>query len=325
MRCARCDWHHDPHDEISDVEQLAVHSLDSAHPLCIVCHRSLPPAEGEACDRCLTTARERLAGILLMFEELPTHLGHAKSPVYDSDRPSAADGAPLPGGDALVLLSPGSEGLSEDGLTTRDDDVSSVAFELGWWEQRWRKARRELLDDTPRSTSATVRSAGAYLEVHSRWACTSFDGFREFTDDLRRIHTSLESATGRSEHRLVAEAECFECGGELVREIRPRVDDGKPRRKGKAQEGVADDWTCQRCGRRYDEAHYLLALHQHLRNAPLPEWALPEHAAVKLGVNAKTIRTWAVRGHVRSQPGPDGRLRVSSSDVAERHEARQAS
>jgi hypothetical protein len=305
-RCRRCDWHANPEDETTEAEQLAQHSLDAAHPLCICCNGSLPPAEGMTCDRCLTTARQHLAGILLMFDELPSHMGHARSPLYDSDRPTASDGAPLPGGDALVLLGPGSEGLAEDGVTSREGDVSSVAFELGWWEQAWREDRGEAITGPPRSTSAVVRSAGSYLEVHSRWAATTFEGFDDFTADLRRIHSSLERATGRHDRRIIAEAECFDCGGDLIREMGDRGPDedrpvgldhlDRPFALGRAEEGYADTYTCAKCGRRYEWHAYLLALSQVLSEADLPEWSPVAMVAERFGLNPGRVWKWKQRG-----------------------------
>ncbi len=140
-RCARCDWQSD--GDTPPLDQLAEHALNSGHPLCPCCRWSLTDTDPQyGCERCLATAQAHLAGIALMYDELPTHLGHVRGQALGGQR-GGTDGPPLPGGDVLVLLGPGSQGLAEDGTTTRDADPTSVAFELGFWAKDWRETRGE--------------------------------------------------------------------------------------------------------------------------------------------------------------------------------------
>jgi hypothetical protein len=361
--CARCCWQPEVDVETAAREQLVEHAVVWSHPLCTVCHQSLPENEGMACDRCLQRTREHLAGVALMYDELPQHLSLIGSGGYDRGPRASSDGRPLPGGDVLVLLGKGSEGLDEDGLTTRDGDPMSVAYELGWWEQDWREFRDDPAPAAgPRSARAEVHSALRYLEIHSRWAATSHPGFDAFAADLRRLHARLEAATGRSARRLVAEAECFDCGGDLERKLREEdrarcghhLPDFPPDRAtplgirftleerrawydeqvelveqahGRCQQGgFEDQWTCSRCGRVYAWERYLLALQMHLRAHPAQGWSLPEHVGLTLGVSAKTVRTWANRGRVASACLiGDRRVRVWYPEVAEIVEQRRES
>jgi hypothetical protein len=331
--CRRCDFRTSPDTEQTPAEQMAEHALATSHHLCPVCSTSLDDTDPvHACERCLSKAREDLAGILLMFAELPDHLGHPRSPTYDTDRPSAADGHPLPGGDALVLLGPGSEGLSEDGHTSKDGDVSSVAFELGWWEKDWRETRDDPDPGPPLSTAATVRHAAGYLEVHARWAATSHPGFPEFADDLRRIHATLEQATGRSERRIVAEAGCMSCGGVLVREVRPRKSEAEPLRKGTEDEGYQSGYTCQNkgCGRVYHIPpepaegfnEYAWALKSHLEDHP-QEWAPSDFICKWHPVTPELLRQWKKRQQVATAVRYGVTL-YRVADVVARLEARTA-
>jgi len=237
--CARCDW------QPTDDATLADHALDAGHPLCVVCTRSLTTAEPNCCERCLTEAHTLLSGIVTMFDELPTHLGHLHGAVTG---PRSSDGRPLPGGNVLVMLSGGSEGLAEDGTTSREGDYPSVAFELGWWTLAWADDRGDeaLLGHTP---ARIVAKAAGYLERKMRWASLR-PGFDQFHADLARLHRSLEHATGRSQPRQIAECACFDCGGQLERLVTDR--------------GYADEWTCRRCGRQYEWQAYLLALRSRL-------------------------------------------------------------
>lgn len=295
MRCARCDWRPSTQDSDSPArQQLEEHSEASGHPLCGCCGRSLDVDEQGTCETprqgkdgaavtsCLQRTRDLLAGVVTMyFEDLPQQLGQLRGTAYDNDRPGAADGRPLPGGDALVLLGPGSEGLAEDGETSRDSDTSSVAFDLAFWERTWRDARNEPRGQSHRP-KVQVRQAASYLEVHARWAARNHPGFADYLDDLRLLHDRLERATGRHLRTVRAEAECFGCGADaLVREI--------------TDSGFDDRWTCRRCGEAYDWPRYLLAVSGRLQESDVPGWGLPEQVAYVLGVNPKTVRTWCNR------------------------------
>jgi hypothetical protein len=299
VKCARCDF------RTPDQDDAAAHALEAGHPLCPVCHHSLTDTDPAfACEKCLTRARTDLAGIMLMYDELPRHLGHPKVTVYDQS-PHGTDGPPLPGGDALVLLGPGSQGLSDDAETAIDGDPASVAFELDWWERDWREARGDAIDPVPMTTRAVVQHAAAYLEVHGRWAANNHPGFDVFAADLKRLHSLLERATARADVHEVAEAECMSCGGELVREVRPRKADDKPRRIGTEDEGYQRGFTCQQCGRVYqvpDEGfnEYAFALSAHLRNNP-QEWAPAEMLTEWFGVSPALLRQWKHRGQITAR------------------------
>lgn len=141
-RAADCTWRPSRGDG-PDPDQLRAHALEQGHGLCCVCGRSLTEHEPQTCVRCADEAAEHLRAILDLYDELPDHLGHVRSPAYDSDRPSASDGRPLPGGDVLVLLARGSQGLAEDGVTDRVGDPVSVHFELTSWQREWEERRGE--------------------------------------------------------------------------------------------------------------------------------------------------------------------------------------
>lgn len=369
--CARCDWQ--PTDTRPDLEQLAEHAATAGHWLCPVCSNSLTESDPiNGCEKCLTRSREDLAAILVLYAELPTLLGHVKSPRYDQGR-SGSDGASLPGGDALVLLGPGSVGnrsrLGDDyepdpainperwwvlgrvGPLTRfewleaervrfgkehtadnsEDDATSVAWRLMTWEEDFRYTRGDPYEHKPRSTRAVVEDAAAYLQVHARWAATSHDAFPDFAADIRALLGSVRSALQLTDRRVVAEAECFDCGGDLIRTVGGRRDDEERKdMRGFDDEGYSDDWTCDKCGERYDAARYLLALRAKLEAIPRSGWVLPAQAAADLKLNPKTVRSWADRRLIASVcavlPGiKDPRVRVLPEEVKAKAEERQAS
>lgn len=273
----------------------------------------------------------------MYFTDAPVNLGQLHGKALDRPRRGTGDGRPLPGGDLLVLLGNGSEGLSDDRVTYLDDDPSSVAFSLGFWEELWRIDRGEPRERTTHRPNVIVRQAVSYLEPKMRWAAREQRRFGEFFDDLRELHARLERATGQGVLTVRAEAECFRCGAELVRELRdgkacqhtspppwpPAFEvtkDDRLRRRpteevraeyadaleqwetehGRCRSlgGYADSWTCQRCGDTYDWQRYLLAVGQRLRQEDVPGWGLPEQVGHVLGVNPRTVKSWAERGLV---------------------------
>lgn len=330
-RCSRCDWQPDPDADTSRHEQLAQHALDASHPLCSCCGRSLAQDDpAMACESCLAETRGVLSGIVTMWAELPRHLGHARAQRYDGG-PRGGEEHHLPGGTVFALLAPGSAGGAPRRLTPLDvergldgrehrvdnqpEDTPSVAFALTQWEDDWRHVRGDDSSDLPpSSTAAVVRAAAHYLEVHARWAANQHPAFDEFADDLRALHTRLEVATHRRRTPTRAGASCFDCGGDLVRQVDP-------------DSGLEDDHvTCGTCRRQYDPAAYRMALKAAADDASQVEhegerWATPARLARELDRPERTLRTWHHRELVRSTTR-GGVLFLAVSDVEARHEGR---
>ena len=329
MRCLRCDFRTDPDLPTRSREQLADHAAVSDHPLCVVCHRSLDRLEQQTCERCLTESRALLAGIRLMWHELPGHLGQIRGTGFSPVR-GGSDGRPLLGGDGMALIGPGGTGLTGRRLTptelrrgltqnldgrehmvdNRPSDPASVAQLLTTWEDDWRHTRGEPASDLPAASTTRVISAAArYLEVHGRWAAREHPAFEDYFDDLRILHVRLEHATGRGDVIQRAEADCFQCGADaLVRDVNAR--------------GYADSWTCRRCGEEYGWERYRLAVAERLQGTPAGDYPLPGHIALQLGLPLQTVLTWAKRGVVGTVcllgGKRDKRMRVVAEDVKER-------
>lgn len=286
--CRRCQWTATTGQGPLRAQQ-AQHAHDADHPLCTVCAQILAASEPQTCEPCLGNAQALLSGIVTMYLELPRHLGHLRPVGYASGH-GGGDGRPLPGGDALVLLSGGSEGLAEDPATTRDGDPRPVSFELGWWALEWQEERGESEQLGHRPADIVLAAAG-YLERRCRWAANTHPAFSEFAADLRRIHSALEHATCRDLPVERGNASCFDCGGALVR----RTDAGT---------GLAEtDMVCQECERRYSPAAYTLALRAAWEQR-IEGWVSVTDAAKISGRSVETLETWAKRsvstGGVRS-------------------------
>jgi hypothetical protein len=296
MKCRRCDWQPEGDDTARD--DLIQHARDADHPLCLLGVHSLTEFEPACCERCLDRTRDLLRRCVTLYALLPLELGHAAAQVYDRGSRSA-DGPPLPGGAALVMLSPGSPGAFGSALTESDADPVSVAHALATWQDDWLHTRREPAATEP----ATVIGAAGYLERRMRWAANNHPAFDEFASDLRRIVARLEAEVHASPRLATARASCF-CGGRLVRDWpdpevcvcgapRPAVptDARVPivdRRAGYSAALTAwaaehdkchhrqVEWVCENCARHYSDDTYRLALRARLeqeREQPAPEIA----------------------------------------------------
>lgn len=313
-RCRRCDWAAADDSDLIPMVQLRAHAADSGHPLCPCCDRSLADCEGQfSCESCLIETRDLLSGIELMYLELPSHLGHLHGSLTYGARSN--DGHPLPGGDVLVMLAGGSEGLRDAADTVRDGDPPAIEFELGWWALGWSDRRQEQANDTALlllagSPTRQVVRAVAYLSGHCRWAARNHDGFATFHADMRRLHQRLEHATGRGLPVEKANADCFDCGGALIRTANRHT-------------GVLDDQspvTCRDCGQEYDPARYRLALKEAWEKH-IQGWVPLTTAASLSGRSVETVETWAKRGQVTTSCRvEDGRKLVWWPDLQDRLE-----
>jgi len=271
ITCARCPWRPDPDSDVPAREQAQVHAADLDHPRCVCCGQSLVRGELGTCETrdpgdgtpCLQTAREHLSGIRALYDQLGSHLGHLRGPRLGSSSPSASDGRPLPGGDVLALLGPGSRGDSEDGHTSKDGDPVSVAYELTWWAEDWAdRFGDRAVDVRPRAPAAQLRQALSYLERRMRRASREHPAYDEFATDLRTIHRTLERASALIRTPARPEAACFDCGGQLiVGLVEATVVHGDRSWTGLVEQDPPHI-TCERCHRGYTAAAYALARRQ---------------------------------------------------------------
>ena len=316
LPCRRCDY------LASDLGDAATHAAEAAHWLCD-CGRSLTPEEPRTCELCLTDFRRTLADILVLWQELPRHLRTVPGTALGGAR-GGDDGPPLPGGAALALLGPGSPGTSARRLTRTDKerevdgrehavdnlstDTPSVAWVLGQWEDDWRHTRGDDPAMTGTSTGSIIQGAARYLEVHARWAANNHEAFADCATELRDLRTTLEAATHRLRRPAKANADCFACGGDLIR----RVVDGLEE----------DAVTCRDCREQYDPARYSLALSEQAWAASRVDldgepWATVERAAHDSGSKIGTVRVWMHRELVRSRVYR-GVVLVAEADVTAR-------
>lgn len=308
------------------------------HRHCTRCRTHLDTAVIQTCDDCRAKARRDLHAIVDLAALLPFHALHAAH-----DAHLAASGT-IPGEDALVMMSRGSEGLSDDNDTAHADEPLPPSYVLGWWEETWRDrlgldSRRPAWQRRP---AATLVGAHAFLNQHLSWAATHHPGFHTFARDLHATRGHLEELLRAGEAPALG-VPCFECGAILERDFR----DSKPCRCHIAgyrrhhhqdnvcclacaweeihaacdQGGLTDTdpfagWHCPRCQRRYSPGEYQLALHA--RHDDVAEYRRLEDAARLTGAKPGTIKVWATRDLVRRRRDDSGRVTYNLPDIRTR-------
>lgn len=243
----------------------------------------------------------------------------------------------MPGGAAMVALGPVANLEAwqnrvdtalrmayENGLTlpTIDDDSDDEPplQTLLFWSEEWRREHGYELDGRLPSLS----SEAAFLRWALNWAWDNEVKFDDFAKDVRATRARLENLlhAGRRSDRGV---QCFDCQVDLIRPSRDlqtiRHCDGHdgvctiphrhcPHDRG----GLADEWVCPSCERRYDEDSYRRAVtHAHFVHAA---WLPLELCAERTGEKPGTIKVWAHRGKVAKRRDLEtGRMLYSVEDT----------
>lgn len=294
---------------------------------CAVCVQHLDAGEFTTCWACVGKARRDLLAIMELVALLPEHAlnGATNGHLVASD--------PIPGGDAVVMLGRGSEGLSDD-ATTNPGDPEPPAWVLGWWEEVWREnlGLDSKLPVWRRRPEQTLATAGVFLGEHLDWAANYHRGFRRFAHDLGATRHQLEALL-RAGDAPMEGVSCFECGATLERVYRaPRGCSCPPKAEvhvsahflwekihaSHDQGGLSDPtpdagWSCSRCKREYSPGEYRLAVTTAYDAAA--EWRTQSDASRLTDCPRGTIQGWASRGQIRRRKDSLGRVTYSVVDI----------
>lgn len=238
---------------------------------CIVCNRDLDQRDGpQTCIRCLGRVRSSLTGIVDAYALLPAELIEAGGTSFEPIPTGPAESRIL-GGDALVLLAPGSEGAHwargdwHDKPPVNDNlpsDPQPPLAVLAGWEDDWRS-----ILGLPAAGPATMATVTRFLHDHLGWAAQHHPAFDEFATDVYRLRVRLEQVT-KTSHAPVRGIGCPECGETLIRRYADPdpCPNGCPHDgPGHDQGGLRDGWqcpnrTCDRHDRGFTDAEYNFAL-----------------------------------------------------------------
>lgn len=210
MKCNRCDY---TADDLSD------HAHETGHLLCIVCHhQSLTEHPRQTCPACIGRVRADLADIAQGYAMLePAGLvamtllgdGTMQRRAHDYELRSLALGRPI-----------------------RDEwpaDPLPVVAALASWEDFWRADFHD-----PPGGLATLTSVVGYLTRNldtGHRAAQTHPAFDEFAREVQHLRTTVQHGAGLADVPLEADADCFDCGGPLLRTFRPPAEPTTARRR----------------------------------------------------------------------------------------------
>jgi hypothetical protein len=274
---------------------------------CAICQRT---HDTGACAACLSVARRNLATITRLWPRLEAEaqLGRHATHV----------GAGIPGGDALVLATPGATEHGRHGQLSHrlatGLDVSHTNDELRTdprpalavllkWESVWRARQGHATDLAP-----TLDRVASYLGEHLHDMARDGAAATACFYDLASTARALEDVLSEGERPEVTRVPCWECGARLVKVY--------------ADKASADHYRCPRCGEVYDRGRFDRAKHDHLASQGAERYVTVADAQVATGRPEKTIRTWAQRQLIATDRDPStNRLLVWWPHVRAQHMA----
>lgn len=221
---------------------------------CIVCTRRDVAEHEQTCPECVGQSRRDLQSIVELVAIGEEYLDGlpSRSPGTPKDGSRSAE-LSMPGGDLLVMLSGGSEGRSAAG---RHDEVNaaahgdppSVLHSLAWWEDDWRDIR----GDGPGAWPARLSTTTDYLERQTTWAAQHHPAFNEYVAELTQLRSRLEPLLRTDDRPMRSPVPCLTCDARALKRLW-------------RDDGLEDDWTCQKCRRTYTPEQYWMAVAEHER------------------------------------------------------------
>jgi hypothetical protein len=260
---------------------------------CLTCHRNHAQT---TCPECLALARSNLDAVRQLIHHLPAEAREGQH-VY-----RIHEG--IPGGDALVLLSPASTLRGRVGQTARPEselgDPVPPLDVLVFWEEWWRAEA-----DQPTGLQPTLDRVADYLASQLHHIATS-RVFPHLAKDLARTVRSVENVLHDGVRPEVSRVPCWECGARLEKVY--------------GSQARHDHWACPRCHEVYDHGRYERAKYDHLASQGAERYVPVSDAIAATGRPEQTVRGWMRVGVVGTEREQGtGRLLVWWPDVRAQH------
>ena len=263
--------------------------LPCTQPHCRTCRHTHADT---TCAACLAMARSNLADLAAMHHRLGEEATEGRTALHNHNG--------VPGGEALVLLAPGTyrprgHRLPEE----RPNDANPPREVLAHWAGYWQAHTGQQVD------AHSVNDLHSYLDgqLHRMAQAPTFPML--FRDLAQAVH-HLEDVLHDGHRPETSRVPCWECGTRLEKRY--------------GDTAAADHWVCPRCKERYDRGRYDRAKHDHLASEGAERYVLLADAVAAIGRSMKTVRTWMDRGLVTARRDPKtGRVFVWWPDVRSRH------
>lgn len=258
---------------------------------CRVCRRN---HADDTCPTCLAMARSQLTTITQLTEQLraeATNGRHAYRIRTDQ----------LPGGDALVMLTPASlrAGTPSHPRPEQPGDPQPPLDVLHYWADRWTTHH-----NGQQLPSLTVPNLARWLAQRLHLIATT-PTFPRLARDLRQLTHQLENVLHAGDRPDVSRVPCLRCGTRLTKVWADRAD--------------RDRWRCPRCGETYDRGRYERAQHHHLASRGAERYVPVADAIAATGRPENTVRAWIRDKEVATRRDAGGPLLVWWPHVRARH------
>lgn len=224
---------------------------------CIVCHRAeLGDDQTQTCTRCVARVRSQLIEIEQLWAMLPEAIADHAGAAKPIDQPRGTED-PLPGGDAMVLLGPGSTRWHSELI-----EIDSAPGVLERMDRDWRITMGLPVTDTP----MTLSGWALFLLRNLARMAQDHPAFDEAARDIARLAAQLRTAT-REGYIIEHGVPCLDCGMRLTRrwgEPQPCKHNGS--HSNECDQGGRDSWRCENraCPRTvYSDDDYHRAMWQH--------------------------------------------------------------
>lgn len=261
--------------------------LPCTEPHCHTCRRDHAEV---TCTGCLAMARDHLTTIGFLTTHLRDEAVHGSRSLR----------AETPGGNALVLLSPGNYTGTLSPRDERRNDPRPVHVVLDHWVH-WYATNTDTTHDLPQTLGAAVDRLGEVLHLLARDPV-----FPQLARDLSRTRRQLEDVLYDGDRPEVSRVPCWDCGTRL--------------HKVYGEHPAQDHWRCPRCGEHYDRGRYDRAKHDHLASRGADRYVPVSMAVAAIGRPEQTVRAWIRRGLVTVQRDPNtGRVLAWWPDVRTAH------
>lgn len=267
-------------------------SITETTILCVTCDKPTHSA-GQTCLNCTNHARNVLTDIAEGHALLPDAIKTISGISYSHTSGRTHDTI-VPGGDALIMLSPGTAESVTAILDHREDDAPSLAGELATIEDDWRHTLGTPAADydpaVEKSINWMVANIAAITQRHPDWP-----GQIEM---LRGLRARVTTITGTSDAPEKVE------GGYCLADDCATNDHGDKTqliRRPHPKDGLPDVAECPTCERTYDELQLALARRQHAQERAHhhPDALVTaEQAATLLGITHSGLRNRIQRDHI---------------------------